>query len=165
MGEGADRTTIADNEVPYAITSGNLVHVALYTEIGTYDEGLFVDCVDFDFSLRVRRAGYRVIRVSSAVMRHQLGETASDLPPFVRRIYARHSPARRYYMARNYLYLAERYLLAFPMFVMKLGLLQSLMTVLIAPYDTDPSASYRATARGVWDYLRRRHGRAPMRAV
>ena len=99
--------------VGYAITSGCLVRVSLFDQIGLYDEGFFVDYVDFDFCLRLRRAGHAVYRVPAAMMRHQLGEPV-DLPPVVQKYYARHSPVRRYYMSRNFMYLAERYLIGFP---------------------------------------------------
>lgn len=143
--------------VGYAITSGNLVRMDLYDQIGLYDEGFFIDCIDFDFSLRVRRAGHAVYRVSSALMGHQLGK-AVDIPDFLRRYYALHSPVRRYYMYRNYLYMAERYFHRFPAFIVKLGIAQAFLTLLIGFLDPDPIASYRAIVRGIGDYLARRDG-------
>jgi rhamnosyltransferase len=143
--------------IEYAITSGNLVRVNLFDEIGLYDEGLFIDCVDFDFSLRLRRAGHAIYRVPNASMEHHLGEDA-DVPGFLEKFYDRHSPVRRYYQTRNYLYLAERYLLQFPGFIIKLGLLQILLTVLIGFLDPSPVRSYRAVIRGIKDYVARKDG-------
>jgi rhamnosyltransferase len=137
--------------VQYAITSGNLVRVSLFDQIGMYDEGFFVDCIDFDFCLRLRRAGYEVHRVAEAEMQHQLGDSV-DLPEAVRGYYSRHSPVRRYYMYRNYLYLAERYMVSFPVFILKLGLLQMFLSVLVGFLDESPLASYRAILRALWDY-------------
>ncbi len=146
-----------NSAVSYAITSGNLVALSVFDAIGPYDEGFFIDCVDFDFSLRLRRAGIGITRVGEATLRHQLGD-AVPLPRWVGRVFARHSPGRRYYMYRNYLYLAERYVTAFPGFVLKLGLLQLAQTVLIAAYDAKPAASYAAVIRGIRDYVARRTG-------
>jgi len=146
-----------DGAVAYAITSGNLVAMRIFNEAGNYDEGLFIDCVDFDFSLRVRRHGFAIHRVSDARMRHQLGEPVA-LPRFVRRFYAIHSPVRRYYMFRNFLYLAERYTLRFPTFIIKLGVLQLMHVPLVAAFDPRPFESYRAIAAGVRDYFLRRTG-------
>ena len=143
--------------VSYAITSGNMVRISALEQVGPYDEGLFIDCVDFDFSLRLRRAGYGIHRVSAAAMRHQLGEPEST-SRFAGRFYARHSPMRRYYMYRNHLYLCERYLVRFPGFILKLTVLQALLFVLIGFYDTNPAQSYRAIARGIKDYCLRRRG-------
>jgi rhamnosyltransferase len=151
------RKDAAGGVIAYAITSGNLVRVSLFDQIGFYDEGFFVDCIDFDFCLRLRRAGYAVRRVPEALMHHQLGD-AVDLPRAVRKYYDRHSPVRRYYMYRNFLYLAERYLFKFPGFIVKLGLLQMLLLLLAGFLDPSPIASYRAIARGMWDYAVRKDG-------
>lgn len=152
------RKGAVEGVVSYAITSGNLVRVSVFDQIGLYDEGFFVDRIDFDFSLRIRRAGYSIHRVPAALMRHQLGD-AVHLPRAVRKYYARHSPARSYYMFRNFMYLAERYLFEFPGFIVKLGLAQIVLLLLIGFLDPSPLASYRAVARGLWDYALRREGR------
>jgi rhamnosyltransferase len=144
--------------ISYAITSGNLVRVKVFDEIGLYDEGFFVDGIDFDFCLRLRRAGYAINRAPAALMQHQLGD-AVDLPEAVRSHYAVHSPLRRYYMYRNFLYLAERYWLEFPGFMLKLALSHMLLLLLIGFLDPNPLASYRAVARGTWDYSVRKKGR------
>ena len=146
-----------DGVVGYAITSGNLVRMSLFDEVGLYDEGLFIDCIDFDFSLRVRRAGYEVHRIAGAAMRHQLGE-AIDVPRFARKYFALHSPSRRYFMYRNFMYMIERHGPAFPLFMTKLALSQLLLTVLIGFFDPEPLKSYRAILRGLGDYIARREG-------
>ena len=147
----------AGGAIRYAITSGNLVRVSVLDKIGLYDEGFFVDCIDFDFCLRLRRAGYAVHRVPAALMQHQLGD-AVELPKAVGKYYARHSPVRRYYMYRNFLYLAERYVFDFPGFIFKLGLSSMLLLMFIGFLDYSPLASYRAIGRGMWDYARRKNG-------
>ena len=140
-----------------AITSGNLVKLSLFDEVGPYDESLFIDSVDFDFSLRVRRAGHAIHCVSAAVMHHQLGE-AREVPHFVQRCYSEHSPLRRYYMSRNFLYLAERHLRSFPFFILKLATAHVVELVLVGMYDPKPLTSYKAVLRGVQDYFARRSG-------
>jgi len=155
-GNGASRQA-SGGVIRYAITSGNLVRVSLFNQIGLYDEGFFIDCIDFDFSLRLRRAGHSLYRVPDAVMRHQLGEAVA-VPGFLRRHYALHSPTRRYYMYRNYLYMVERYWRDFPVFIVKLTLSQLLLTVLIGFLDPRPLESYRAIARGIRDYVARKDG-------
>lgn len=151
------RKDAVGGSISCAITSGNLVRVSLFDQIGLYDESFFVDCIDFDFCLRLRRAGYAVYRVPDALMQHQLGE-AVDLPAAVGQYYSLHSPLRRYYMSRNFMYLAERYLFQFPGFIAKLGLSHTLLLLLIGFLDPSPLASYRAIARGMWDYAMRKRG-------
>lgn len=141
----------------YAITSGNLVKLSVLEEVGKYDEDLFVDCVDLDFSLRLRQAGYAIRRVTTARMSHQLGERTS-IPGFVSVIYARHSPLRRYYMCRNYLYLVKWHFWRFPAFLLKMGLMQIVLLVLVGPFDASPLKSYRAICRGCADFFAGRTG-------
>lgn len=147
----------AGGVISYAITSGNLVRVSVFDQIGLYDEGFFIDCIDFDFCLRLRRAGYEVHRVPTAMITHQWGDSI-EVPKAAREYYARHSPVRRYYMYRNLLYMVERYLFEFPWFVVKLGLSSMLLLFLIGFLDNRPLASYRAIARGLWDYAMRKRG-------
>jgi rhamnosyltransferase len=158
------RKDAVGGEISCAITSGNLVRVSLFDQVGFYDESFFIDCIDFDFCLRLRRAGYAVHRVPAALMEHQLGD-AVDLPQAVRKYYARHSPVRRYYMYRNFMYMAERYLFKFPGFIVKLGLSSILLLILIGFMDPSPLASFRAIARGLWDYALRKDGRYMERAA
>jgi len=98
------------------------------------------------------------------MMEHQLGDPV-DLPQAIRKFYALHSPVRRYYMYRNSMYMAERYLFKFPGFIFKLGLSQMLLLVFIGFLDASPLASYRAIARGMWDYILRWEGRYVERAA
>jgi len=61
-------------------------------------------------------------------------------------------------MYRNYMYMAERYLFEFPKFIINMGLSQILLLILIGFFDSRPLASYRAIARGLWDYAGRKTG-------
>ncbi|HTK55242.1 MAG TPA: glycosyltransferase [Gemmatimonadales bacterium] len=146
--------------VGYAITSGNLVKLSVVEEVGGYEESFFIDSVDFDFCLRVRRAGYRIHRVPGATMQHRLGEGRA-VPRLLARFYSEHSPRRRYYISRNILYMAQRHGRHFPLFILKLTLLHLGELVLAGWFDPRPLASYRAALRGAGDFLRRRSGPAP----
>jgi rhamnosyltransferase len=154
---GAPHPEPHDAEIEYAITSGNLVRVSLFDEVGPYDEGLFIDGVDFDFSLRVRKAGHRLHRVQGAVMHHELGD-ATNLSPFMRRLYAQHSALRRYYMSRNFLYLFTRYFREFPSFMIQLAIAHVVHLLLIAFLDPNPLPSYRAVGRGIKDFFAHKLG-------
>ena len=54
-----DRITSAG--VTLVITSGTLVSTRAFREIGPFRDDYFVDMVDFEFCLRARRKGYRVL--------------------------------------------------------------------------------------------------------
>lgn len=85
----------------FAIASGSLIPVATFDKAGLMREDFFIDGVDIEFGLRVRRAGLDIVAVRDARLRHRLGEYEE------RRFMGRtipvthHSAQRRYYQARN----------------------------------------------------------------
>ena len=95
--------------VPEAIQTGALIHASVLRTAGLLDERLFIDCVDTEFCLRAREAGFRIAVASGTDIQHSIGRRA-PLRPFgvpVRHddgriaTYQYHSPFRRYYIARN----------------------------------------------------------------
>lgn len=145
------------HEVDYAITSGNLVRMDVFDRVGLYDEDLFIDGVDFDFSLRVRMAGFNIVMVRDARMHHQLGDKVSSLP-VIGRFHTYHSPVRRYYMYRNFLYLMNQYAAAFPVFFLKLGMLHLLYLVTTLLLGGQRFKSMNFIAKGIVDYFHDKKG-------
>ncbi len=92
-----------DESVSFLITSGNLVSVEAAKSIDGYDEKLFIDSVDFDFSLRLTEQGYKQIKVAAAGAEHHLGEARQGSG------YITHSTQRYYYIYRNHFYLIRKY--------------------------------------------------------
>lgn len=81
------------------ITSGMLVNVRVWTEGGTFDEGLFVDYTDTEWCFRVRHQGQALYGNLDV----EMGHAPSDAPParLVGFSFFRYSPIRRYYYFRN----------------------------------------------------------------
>lgn len=79
-----DKFALKAGSVLYAITSGNMVNIEIYNKIGNYNEDYFIDCVDFDFSLRVRKAGFKIFKDPNAFLYHELGEK-NNLPRLFKR--------------------------------------------------------------------------------
>jgi rhamnosyltransferase len=144
-------------KVNYAITSGNLVQMKVFDKIGIYNEDLFIDGVDFDFSLRVRSAGWNIYYITGAYMNHELGHKPCTLP-ILGRLHTYHSPIRRYYIFRNYFYLSQEYIFKFPNFVIKstFAHLGSVITILIL--GERRLASIKYILRGFVDYVRNHKG-------
>lgn len=97
-----------------AISSGSLVCARAYRAVGGFDESLFIDYVDFDFCLRLRRAGYVLGRVPGIRVSHSLGEgRVVRLGPCRLRIRS-HRPWRYYYIFRNRILMYRRFWVADP---------------------------------------------------
>lgn len=56
------------------ITSGMLARRDALRQVGRFREDFFVDGVDQDMCLRLRRAGWRIVQDSSVLLPHELGE-------------------------------------------------------------------------------------------
>lgn len=63
----------AAQEVARANTSGSLIDLTAFLACGGYNEKLFVDWVDFEFCLRLREHGYRIVISPDAYLLHDLG--------------------------------------------------------------------------------------------
>lgn len=59
--------------VEACITSGSLVRVEDWLRVGGWDESLFVDYIDFDFCLRLRKAGREIVVDHRFVLHHAIG--------------------------------------------------------------------------------------------
>lgn len=84
--------------VDTVISSGSLVSSDVFARAGLLDDSLFIDYVDFEWCLRVRGAGIKIVVNSNAVMNHSIGQcsvSVAGLNVFV------HRPERCYYRVRN----------------------------------------------------------------
>ena len=91
-------------ECDFLISSGTLIPLRVLDEVGAMDESLFIDNIDLEWSFRARHAGYRLLGVGAARMRHCIGDSVQALPWGLDGIVV-HSPTRLYYIMRNRLLL------------------------------------------------------------
>ncbi len=73
------------------ITSGILMRVSTFNEVGGFNEALFVEGVDFDFAARLRASGHLLVRINRVMVRQQFGLPLSSAPLSTRaveRVYA-----------------------------------------------------------------------------
>jgi rhamnosyltransferase len=87
------------------ITSGSMVRVTDWERVGGWDEGLFIDYVDFDFCLRLRLAGRAIAIDDRAVLDHSIG-SARRAGAFVA---WGHGAARLEHMAKDVLRYAVKH--------------------------------------------------------
>ncbi|MDF7670365.1 glycosyltransferase family 2 protein [Orbaceae bacterium ESL0721] len=99
----------SDIEVTTLITSGCLVDIDIWNELGRVNEALFIDYVDTEFALRSIAAGYHLYLSYDAVIYHELGAKEVHKVAGVPIYPTNHSPLRRYYMARNAIYMYKNY--------------------------------------------------------
>jgi rhamnosyltransferase len=101
------------------ITSGNLTYTNIANEVGGYENKLFIDGVDFDFSLKLRDTGKNIALAFKAQIIHKVGEYEDARFLFKNFRLKSHSPLRHYYIYRNNLYIIKKYFSKYPLFCLK----------------------------------------------
>jgi rhamnosyltransferase len=140
-------------EVKTTITSGSLIPLSAYSIIGPFREELFIDCVDFEYCLRARSMGFRVIMTRKPLMQHGIGNVTMHDLPWKTTTTSNHSPARRYFMTRNQLVLAREYLWSEPIWTAAMLYTHLKATILMFFFEKDVLHKLRFTGMGVWDGL------------
>jgi rhamnosyltransferase len=107
IAHGARRNALEEKAM--AMTSGNLVNLDVYTKIGGFNEGYFIDLVDHEYCLKARKNGYKIIEVCNSFLEHSLGRARIVKLLFKKRAVIEHNPVRKYYQVRNLLYLKNEY--------------------------------------------------------
>jgi rhamnosyltransferase len=143
-----------------ATTSGSLMPTEIFGIAGFFAEELFIDGVDYEYSLRVRRLGFTIDECSDAQLLHSPGTPSYHRllksKPFQA---ANYSPVRRYYQERNKIWVTKRYWRTFLAFCFKqfVTSVKDLVKIVLVEDDKLRKCSY--FMNGIWDGLLGRTGR------
>lgn len=96
-----------------APSSGSLIKAEVFGAVGFYNELLFIDYVDTDFCLRVRKNGFRILSARQVVLKHELGEKQTRNILGFKLSFRIHAAWRYYYIMRNRVLLYRKYGLKF----------------------------------------------------
>ena len=138
--------------------SGSLVPAETYRAVGDYDEGLVIDAVDSEFTVRSLAAGLEPLVAPGCDLDHGMGERhhahvlGRDLA------YNHHSPERVYYMARNGTLVARRHARDEPGWVLRRLTEEAKAHTVRLALDPDRAELARAALQGIRDGLRGRTG-------
>lgn len=91
--------------VATVISSGSLIVLNIWQQIGRFKENLFIDYVDDEYCLRARKSGYDVAIISKAIFSHRIGNTVQRKFLWFPVYPMQQSPFRWYHVARNFLFL------------------------------------------------------------
>lgn len=96
--------------VDYCITSASLTRLEAWKRSGKFDEWMFIDCVDYDFCIKLKNTGYKIIKVNDITINHEVGNAEIKCLPFnIKIILYNHNKIRNYYMVRNTIYIIRKY--------------------------------------------------------
>ena len=88
----------------FIIASGSLIPRSTFETVGGMIESYFIDYIDIEWGFRAKKFGFDLYACPDAKMFHQVGD--SRLKIFGREI-SKHSPLRRYYLARNSVFMMK----------------------------------------------------------
>lgn len=142
--------TISDSKiVKRTITSGMIVNTQIAKEIGGFADFLFIDAVDYEFCYRVYAYGYKVWLFCGIVLNHQIGMPELHKLLWKNPIISNHPAIRRYYIARNNLYLLKQYKENMRPFIDDCikGIIKAML------FEKNKKGKLKATLWGLWDGL------------
>lgn len=132
-------------EVPFTMTSGNLLRVSSAKTAGMFEEKLFIDSVDNEYCLRLRKHGFKVVRINNSILKHQLGTLKGAFNTVT------HPATRRYYITRNMLYVMWKYFPRFFLFGSRELIKSFLLIVLV---EDDKISKLKAMGKGYIDWIK-----------
>lgn len=106
-------------EASIVMTSGNLLNLEAYLEVGPFREDFFIDYVDHEYCLRLKNFSYKILIHCESILEHNLGESKQVNFFGFTTIYTSHNRVRRYYITRNRLSIIKEYWLTQPVYCIK----------------------------------------------
>lgn len=103
-------------EKEVVITSGNIINLQYFNEVGRFDDKLFIDMVDYDFSNKIILNKLKIYLLKNHYIIHHIGEVFQRKNLITRKVKSKieHNAQRVYYITRNRLYLSTIYSKSFP---------------------------------------------------
>ncbi|WP_223908826.1 glycosyltransferase family 2 protein [Geobacter sp. AOG1] len=146
---------VACQDVMTPMTSGCLLSLDAYREVGPFRDDLFIDFVDNEYCLRLRKQRFLVLRANDALLQHSVGDT-HKYGPFIA---TNHSPLRRYYKTRNRFLVNRLYRRDFPGHCLfdRVRLAKEIASIIL--FEGEKLAKLRMMWRGYRDYRRGKFGK------
>ena len=109
--------TEIDDSLLFGMASGSFIPNKRFKEIGLMREDFWIDYIDYEFSFRVRKQGYKILGVGGARLNHRLGITQQIKVLGKTFSYQVHPAFRRYTIYRNRVKVIREYSMLFPDFL------------------------------------------------
>jgi GT2 family glycosyltransferase len=128
--------------VDATISSGTMVRRDVVEVAGLPRADFFMDLVDIEYSLRIRRSGYEIAMVRDSILNHTIGVPRVFHFLGFKKAWSDHNPWRQYYVMRNHTYVVWQF---YPRWRSKLFMLERLLR---------HGAGIVLFSRSRWDSLR-----------
>jgi rhamnosyltransferase len=145
--------------VEAVITSGCLIRVPVFQALGGFNEALFIDCVDHEYCLRLRRNDHSVLKTTICGLRHYEGQPTRIKFLWNRPRVTNHSPLRRYYMTRNRLWLTKAYFRQEPIWLFRFMVITVKETLRLILFENQRVLKIYATLLGCAHFVTGKMGK------
>ena len=146
-------------EVKFALTSGSFLCLETYKKVGAFLDKLFIDYIDFEYCLRLKKNGYKIVQLNDVFIQHNLGKIVGRKILFKQISVTHHSPERYYYRTRNRFYVYQNYFLYSPSFVVKDLVVFINELVKIIFYEKEKVKKFRMIIFGFYHFITNHYGK------
>jgi len=139
------------------ITSGCLMCLPVWDDLGRFRDDYFIDGIDHEICLRGRSKGLVVARHGRVLMKHRIGARSANyrIFPYL------HTPVRKYYSMRNGIQNIRQYATSEPLWAIRKSATLAWEIVVALLFEPDRREKMRAMFRGLRDGFTSRMGAAP----
>ncbi len=103
------QASVPFEEIDACITSGAMLRVDAWKQVGGFWDELFIDMVDFDMCWTLKEAGFTVMRANNVTLLHEIGHSRRVRFMGKDEVVYNHAPERCYYMTRNSLAVGRKH--------------------------------------------------------
>lgn len=141
------------------MTSGNLLNLQAYAEVGPFREEFFIDYVDHEYCFRLMKFNYKILIHCDSILEHNLGESNHVNFFGFDVTYTNHNRNRRYYITRNRLSMIKEYWLTQPVYCIKdvKNFFTSWLKIVL--FDQNAVAKQKSILLGVLHFIQGRTGK------
>ncbi|NDP22689.1 MAG: glycosyltransferase [Paludibacter sp.] len=94
----------------YTMTSGNLLSLNKWKEVGFFLDELFIDWVDEEFCIRICKFKLQIVQINDILLNHFVGDGIGEVKLFkVKKHFDLYQPIRFYYITRNLFIICKLY--------------------------------------------------------
>jgi rhamnosyltransferase len=133
------------------ITSGSLLNIEAYRGIGPFNENYFIDGVDSEYCLRAHLSGFAVYKSTAVLMKHSIGAETKHRLFNLTFTSSNHSGLRRYYLARNTIFLCRDFFKSFPLYSPTAGINVIRISIYILLFESEKKIKLMCLLLGLKD--------------
>ena len=133
------------------MTSGNLVNLKIHEELGGFKEWLFIDGIDIEYCLNLKKNKYSILRYNDLEINHNLGDIYYRNFLGKELLITNHNAIRRYYQSRNYRYIRDMYINIDKEFCKRLVKFKSILLAILL-FENNKFSKILLYIRGYIDY-------------